>query len=264
MTRLSKGQVFTLLRFSYTNQSGGTGLSDWHDPRFSGVATARIIKSWSDYEIGWRAIGVSVHSDLTTFLQQNASPSDQNVYFGEFDIMKDSTYTVAQLKKLSTESLLQLLSGDEGWECNGRQELIAAILQNQKPTPIPSMPVAVLATDTNNPPTVSQKGNNMSTLDAKALARSTRRRYRRFAAELTAAAKNKSLAQMKTKANLEKYGADVLERHYMLLAKADGTAKPKKAEAPKAKATKAAKPAKVVITKRSKPAVEEDDEDEDE
>lgn len=49
-----------------------------------------------------------------------------------------------------------------------------------------------------------------------ALARSTRRRYRRVKAELTKLFKGKTQSQALTKGNIEKYGEDVIKRHFLL------------------------------------------------
>lgn len=103
----------------------------------------------------------------------------------------------------------------------------------------------------------------MST-DTKVQARSLRRRYRRNKVELEKALKGKTLGQAKTKANIELFGLDVIERYFALKAKAEA-----KAAEPKVKAAKAGKADKSKGTgvkanpkkKVAKPVVEDEDDE---
>ena len=75
--------------FSFTNKAGGTGMSNWQwDEQFEGVALVMVVRNWDDYEIGRRYVGISCDKSLTEYLSRNASPEDQQVYFGSSDIVK--------------------------------------------------------------------------------------------------------------------------------------------------------------------------------
>lgn len=81
------GDLVELKRFAFINKAGGTGMSDWKfDPKFEGVAKARVVKGWHDYETGERYIGVAVSEDLERYMAANANAADKRVRFGEFDL----------------------------------------------------------------------------------------------------------------------------------------------------------------------------------
>ena len=47
---VNKGQKIRVKRFSFTNSSGGTGMSDWQfDPHFKGVAELIVTKECASF-----------------------------------------------------------------------------------------------------------------------------------------------------------------------------------------------------------------------
>jgi len=85
---------FVISAFSFTNKSGGTGM--WRrgkksefDPPFKGVAVVSVLTHFHDYETGQRLIGVAKSPELCKYMQENAHPDDQRVFFSGFDIIKE-------------------------------------------------------------------------------------------------------------------------------------------------------------------------------
>lgn len=72
--------------FSFTNKSGGTGMSNWkYDPKFAGnEAIVKVKKVWYDDECGYRTICEPVNDELINYLKTNAGKLE--VYASEFDL----------------------------------------------------------------------------------------------------------------------------------------------------------------------------------
>lgn len=93
--------------FAFTNPKGGTGLSDgsFGREKFEGEAIVTLTSGFFDYEIGWRFKGEAVNAPLKDYMQRHASPDDQTVLYGEFDLVDCSEVSKlsAFLAKLECE-----------------------------------------------------------------------------------------------------------------------------------------------------------------
>lgn len=77
--------------FAYNNPSGGTNMSKGiFDIPFDGVAVVTLHSGFWDYETGWRYRGVAASEDLKKFISAHAHPTDNLVYFSEFDLADPS------------------------------------------------------------------------------------------------------------------------------------------------------------------------------
>lgn len=74
--------------FGFSNKAGGTGMSNWeYNERYEGPnPIVRIIKSWHDYETGWRTWAVPLNNEAIEYLKKVAHPDKQHMYVSEFDL----------------------------------------------------------------------------------------------------------------------------------------------------------------------------------
>ena len=87
MLRVNLGDTIKFTEFAFTNPSGGTGMSNWSwDEKFTGIAEAKVIKLWCDYETGWNFICEAVSQNLKEYIERNASILDHHVFVSEFDL----------------------------------------------------------------------------------------------------------------------------------------------------------------------------------
>ena len=90
--------------FSFTNPSGGTGLSNWsYNKQFKSVATISIFKTWSDDESGIHFVGVAQDDELKSYLEEVCDKDNKRVYFSEFSLTKprDAAKLIRALAKLA-------------------------------------------------------------------------------------------------------------------------------------------------------------------
>jgi hypothetical protein len=100
------GQIYTFKSFSFQNEFGGTGMSNWDfDEKYEKPAQFQIIKVWEDCEIGERAWGIPVEDEVKEYLSRVSKKGidvsmDENepeflfqnayvVFIGEFELIEE-------------------------------------------------------------------------------------------------------------------------------------------------------------------------------
>jgi len=137
MNSIEVGNIVTIKRFEFTNKSGGTGMSDCeYNEKYVKPVKVKVIKSWHDYECGYRGHAVSEDAELLKYLKRNAKRgyndlSDEKlnkmiddgqyrVYISEFDVIdkfiQRNDELVEALKELmeliNTNNLVRNISRD--------------------------------------------------------------------------------------------------------------------------------------------------------
>jgi hypothetical protein len=90
------GQIYTFKSFSFQNEFGGTGMSNWEfNVKYEKPAQFQIIKVWEDDEIGERAWGIPVENEVKEYLSRVSKRGiDVSMGEGEPEILFKKTYVV--------------------------------------------------------------------------------------------------------------------------------------------------------------------------
>lgn len=90
------GQIYTFKSFSYQNEFGGTGMSNWDfDEKYEKPAQFQIVKVWTDWETGERAWGIPVEDEVKEYLSRVSKKGiDTSLGEGEPEMLFNQTYVV--------------------------------------------------------------------------------------------------------------------------------------------------------------------------